>query len=115
MTSTEFIKGVIPAVVTPMQADGQLDDPGLRRLIDHLIAQHVHGIFTIGTAGEFWALTTEEKWRVFDWTVDLPVLLYTNPDRTGNDLSPALVERLATEVDHIAGIKDSSGNLSQTA
>ena len=177
MTGTEFIKGVIPAVVTQMQADGALDEAGLRRLIDHLIEQHVHGIFTIGTAGEFWALTADEKRQVFDWTVDqvhgrvpvylgtcaattaeavqlardaqkagadalsvltplfiapseeemfqhyraiaeavdLPVLLYTNPDRTGNDLSPALVERLATEVEHIAGIKDSSGNLSQTA
>ncbi|MDP7448127.1 MAG: dihydrodipicolinate synthase family protein, partial [Candidatus Latescibacteria bacterium] len=66
----------------------------------------------------FIAPSDEEMYRYYRAiadAVDLPVLLYTNPDRTGNDLSPTLVERLATEVDHIAGIKDSSGNFSQTA
>ncbi|MBT3342454.1 MAG: 4-hydroxy-tetrahydrodipicolinate synthase [Gemmatimonadetes bacterium] len=174
MNGSDHIGGIIPAVVTPMQEDGSLDEAGLRRLIDHLIDAGVHGIFTIGTAGEFWALSHAEKEQIFRWTVeatdgrvpvylgtcanttseavdlarlaqkagaqvlsvltplfiapsedemlahysaiaaavDLPVLLYTNPDRTGNDLSPALVERMA-EIDNIAGIKDSSGNLSQ--
>ncbi len=41
--------------------------------------------------------------------VKIPVVLYNIPARTGNSLSPALVERLA-KVDNIAGAKDSSGN-----
>ena len=41
--------------------------------------------------------------------VKIPVVLYNIPARTGNSLSPALVERLS-EIDHIAGAKDSSGN-----
>lgn len=41
--------------------------------------------------------------------VTIPVVLYNIPARTGNSLSPALVERLSA-VDNIAGVKDSSGN-----
>lgn len=41
--------------------------------------------------------------------VNIPVVLYNIPARTGNSLSPALVERLSA-VDNIAGVKDSSGN-----
>jgi 4-hydroxy-tetrahydrodipicolinate synthase len=40
----------------------------------------------------------------------LPVLLYSNPARTGVALAPATVARLA-ELGNIVGIKDSSGNL----
>lgn len=69
MKSTDFIKGVIPAVVTPMTEDQELDRPGLETLLEHLIEAGVDGVFTVGTAGEFWALTVEEKQRVFEWTV----------------------------------------------
>jgi 4-hydroxy-tetrahydrodipicolinate synthase len=43
------------------------------------------------------------------------VLLYTNPDRTGVNVSADLAVRLAEEVENIAGIKDSSGDLGLTA
>ncbi|MGB8451984.1 MAG: 4-hydroxy-tetrahydrodipicolinate synthase [Anaerocolumna sp.] len=42
-------------------------------------------------------------------SVDLPIVLYNIPDRTGNALLPETVARLA-EVDNIIGAKDSSGN-----
>lgn len=45
--------------------------------------------------------------------VRIPVVLYNIPSRTGNSLSPALVERLAA-VDNIVGAKDSSGNFDNT-
>ncbi len=41
--------------------------------------------------------------------VTIPVVLYNIPARTGNSLSPALVERLSA-VENIVGVKDSSGN-----
>lgn len=41
----------------------------------------------------------------------LPVLLYTNPDRTNVKLSTSLVNRLA-QIENIVGMKDSSGDLS---
>jgi len=46
---------------------------------------------------------------------ETPVLLYNNPGRTGYSLSAALVARLATDVDNIVGIKDSSGDITLTS
>ncbi|MBR2209303.1 MAG: 4-hydroxy-tetrahydrodipicolinate synthase [Synergistaceae bacterium] len=42
--------------------------------------------------------------------VNLPVVLYNIPARTGNALAPATVARLAKDVPNIVGAKDSSGN-----
>lgn len=65
-----FIRGVIPALVTPMTDDEALDREGLVKLIDGTIDSGVHGVFTVGTAGEFWALSFEEKQRIYEWTVE---------------------------------------------
>jgi 4-hydroxy-tetrahydrodipicolinate synthase len=43
----------------------------------------------------------------------LPILLYTNPARTGVSMSAALVARLS-KIENIVGIKDSSGDLTLT-
>lgn len=45
---------------------------------------------------------------------DTPVLLYNNPGRVGYTLSSDLVEKLAHEVDNIVGMKDTSGDITQT-
>lgn len=45
---------------------------------------------------------------------ETPVLLYNNPGRTGYTMSGDLVERLAREVENIVGMKDSSGDITQT-
>ena len=42
--------------------------------------------------------------------VDLPIVLYNIPARTGNALAPATVARLAKDAPNIVGVKDSSGN-----
>ena len=42
-----------------------------------------------------------------------PVVLYNIPGRTGVNLEPATVARLAHAADNIVGIKESSGNLPQ--
>ena len=46
---------------------------------------------------------------------EMPMLLYNNPGRTSYTLSANLVERLAREVPNIVGMKDSSGDMTQTA
>lgn len=43
-------------------------------------------------------------------SVDLPIVMYNIPARTGAALAPATVGKLAAEFDNIVGIKDSSGN-----
>lgn len=45
---------------------------------------------------------------------DLPVVLYNFPARTGSDLSPALVARLAAKYPNICGIKDTVDTISHT-
>lgn len=44
----------------------------------------------------------------------IPVLAYNNPGRTGVGLPPDLVAELAEEADNFVGIKDSSGDLTNT-
>jgi 4-hydroxy-tetrahydrodipicolinate synthase len=46
------LRGVITAMVTPLDQDLNLDEKGLERLIEHLIGGGVHGIFILGTTGE---------------------------------------------------------------
>lgn len=45
---------------------------------------------------------------------DLPLLLYNIPSRTGQNLNPETVARLA-EINNIVGIKEASGNLDQAS
>ena len=42
--------------------------------------------------------------------VDMPIVMYNIPPRTGNALAPATVARLAKDAPNIVGVKDSSGN-----
>ncbi|EOS74931.1 dihydrodipicolinate synthase [Dorea sp. 5-2] len=46
---------------------------------------------------------------------DMPMLLYNNPGRVGYTMSGSLVDRLAHEVENIVGMKDTSGDMTQTA
>jgi 4-hydroxy-tetrahydrodipicolinate synthase len=46
---------------------------------------------------------------------ETPMLLYNNPGRVGYTMSAGLVERLAKEFDNIVGMKDTSGDITQTA
>ena len=46
------IHGVIPPLLTPLTARDELDVAGLERLLEHVVAGGVHGIFVLGTTGE---------------------------------------------------------------
>ena len=52
---------------------------------------------------------------IADAVPETPVLLYNNPGRVGYTLSANLVERLAHEVPNIVGMKDTSGDITQTS
>lgn len=53
-----------------------------------------------------------QHFRAIARAVDLPILLYNIPSRTGANLEPATVLRLSEEK-NIIGIKESSGNIAQ--
>ena len=58
--STPF-RGIIPPMITPLRPDFSLDIARTERLIEHLIDGGVHGIFILGTTGEFAGLSSAVK------------------------------------------------------
>lgn len=166
------IKGIIPPVVTPMNADETVNIAELRNQVERQIAGGVHGIFPFGTNGEGYILSLKEKEEILEATIDqvkgripvyagtgcistqdtiymskraeqlgadalsiitpsfavasqkelydhyvevakhvnIPIVLYNIPPRTGNKLLPETVAKLAKDVDVILGAKDSSGD-----
>ncbi|QDV70480.1 putative 2-keto-3-deoxy-galactonate aldolase YagE [Rosistilla carotiformis] len=50
-------QGNIPPIVTPLVEDDRLDDAGCERLLEHLIAGGVDGIFVLGSSGEIVSLS----------------------------------------------------------
>ena len=47
------IKGVVVPILTPLKSDESVDVASLRRLVNYLIDNGVHGIWVSGTTGEF--------------------------------------------------------------
>jgi 4-hydroxy-tetrahydrodipicolinate synthase len=63
-------KGIIPAMVTPVTSSGKINVKALQKLTNYLIKGGVHGLFPVGSQGEFYALTFEEKKRVIEVVVE---------------------------------------------
>lgn len=165
------IKGVIVPLLTPMNADETINEKELRNQVNHQIESGIHALFPLGTNGEAYILSREEKEQILKIVVDeakgrvpvyggtgcvstketielslkakeigidvlsiitpsfaaasqdelyehykevaeavdLPIVLYNIPARTGNALAPATVEKLS-KIPNIVGVKDSSGN-----
>ena len=59
-------KGIIPAMVTPLDKKEKLNEKALRQLTNYLIQGGVHGLFPVGSQGEFFALEYEEKVRIME-------------------------------------------------
>lgn len=55
-----------------------------------------------------------EHYRVIAEAVDIPIILYDVPSRTGMGITPKLVQELA-QIDNIVGLKDATGSLSYAA
>ncbi len=51
-TLAQPLRGIIPPMVTPLLDRDTLDTTGLERLIEHVLAGGVHGLFILGTTGE---------------------------------------------------------------
>jgi 4-hydroxy-tetrahydrodipicolinate synthase len=56
-----ILHGIIPPMITPMLNNEKLDLQGVERLVEHLIAGGVHGIFILGTTGEAQQLSANLK------------------------------------------------------
>lgn len=81
-----MFQGAMVAIVTPFK-DGQVDEAGLRELIEFQIANGTHGIVPCGTTGESATLSFKEHERVVDITVEqvnkrVPVVAGTGSNNT---------------------------------
>lgn len=64
------IKGIIAAMVTPMDAQEQINEAELRNQINRQIEAGVSGIFCLGTNGEAYIMDYQEKLRVMEIFVE---------------------------------------------
>jgi 4-hydroxy-tetrahydrodipicolinate synthase len=62
--------GVMPYLVSPIDAGGAVMDDVLRRLCVHLIDQGMTGLVPLGSTGEFAYLNAAQKRRVIDVTIE---------------------------------------------
>jgi len=165
-------RGVFAALVTPMQANEEIDYARLGAFADHLVRQGVHGLIPLGSTGEYYALSANERERVLRATLEaaagrvpvvagtnagatrdviafsrqaevlgcagvmlaspyyslprpeellvhfravsnaigIPIMLYNYPGRTGVDMSPEFIERLA-RLKNVRYVKESTGEM----
>ncbi len=69
MKSTHLPKpltGIIPPMVTPLEDRDTLDASGLERLVEHILAGGVHGLFVLGTTGEAPSLSYRLRLELID-------------------------------------------------
>ena len=70
-----------------MTADEQVDYATLEKTVDYLIGQGVHGLVPLGSTGEFYALSPQERQQVLHTTLSaasgrVPVVAGTNAGST---------------------------------
>lgn len=99
--------GVIPALVTPLTREGDLLEQGLRDVIDFTIANGVHGVFVLGSAGEFYGLDKATKRRVMEIAVEhtngrVPVYVGASEVTTPNAIEQAKVAQEIGGVDALS-------------
>lgn len=171
-----MFKGIYTPIITILQEDGAFDFPHMEKHINNLIDNGINGILFLGSLGEFFAFSLEEKKQLIDFAVaavdkrvpvivgiggtimeevialgkyakaagadavivvspyyfgptdqaaeiyfggiaeavDIPIMLYNFPTKTGNDLSPDLVCKLALKHPNIVALKDTVDNISHT-
>ena len=166
--------GAMTALVTPFK-NNAIDEEAFRVLIEHQIAEGIHGLVPCGTTGESATMSHEEHERVIEIcieqvagrvpvlagagsnstaeairltkfaknagadgallitpyynkptqeglylhfdaiarAVDIPLVPYNVPGRTGCNLLPPTLLRLARDFPHLVGVKEATGNMVQ--
>jgi dihydrodipicolinate synthase/N-acetylneuraminate lyase len=88
------LRGIVPPMVTPLSDRDRLDLPGLERLIEHLIAGGVHGLFILGTTGEATSLSDAVRRELIQRSCRviagrIPVLVGVTDTRVAESISLA--------------------------
>jgi 4-hydroxy-tetrahydrodipicolinate synthase len=64
------VKGIIPAMVSPMYDDERINERELRNQVNRQIEAGVHGLFVFGTNGESYILSEKEKLGILEVVVE---------------------------------------------
>ncbi|UFT98785.1 4-hydroxy-tetrahydrodipicolinate synthase [Radiobacillus kanasensis] len=79
--------GIIPALVTPFDEAGKVNEAILRKLVRNTLEAGCHGVFGLGSNGEFFSLSAEEKLQIARVVVEevqgrVPVYMGTGGNST---------------------------------
>lgn len=82
-----MFQGTYTALITPFRADGAIDEPALRRLVNAQIEAGIDGIVPMGTTGESPTVTHKENVRVVEIVVEeargrVPIIAGTGSNST---------------------------------
>lgn len=87
------------------------------RAIQHCLVAKREGADGLLILNPYYNKPTEDgifkHYQTIAANVDLPIILYNVPGRTGSNMSAKLTLRIANEIPSVIGIKEASGNLSQ--
>lgn len=62
----KMLKGAYTLLITPLKEDGNLDEDGLKLLVERQLAAGIHGIAPLGVTGENTLLTDKEELKVLE-------------------------------------------------
>ena len=87
--------------------------PGTKATIELSLKAKELGVDVLSIISPYFAAISQkeiyEHYKAIAEAVDLPIVMYNMPARTGNNIAPETCAELA-KIENIAGIKDSSGN-----
>jgi dihydrodipicolinate synthase/N-acetylneuraminate lyase len=89
MADASPIRGILPIVYTPFDADGNVDEADLERLVDYMIEQGTHGLAAVGGASECHKMTLDERRWLAERTTAfaggrVPVIVGTSATNTAD-------------------------------
>jgi len=93
-------KGIIPPMTTPLGKDENVDKKGIENIVDHLIKDGVHGLFPLGSTGEWYGMNFNQKREILETVIEvtnkrLPVYAGTGATSTRKTMQ---LTKLATDV-----------------
>ena len=63
-------QGIVVPMISPVTAEGDLDERGARRMVDHLVDGGVDGFMVLGTNGEGLSFTVAQRQRMVEVAVE---------------------------------------------
>jgi len=63
-------KGIIPPMITPLDKDENVDKKAIGRVVSHLIKGGVHGLFPLGSTGEWYGLDFDQKREIIETVME---------------------------------------------